>query len=506
MASIQSPIISMHGVTKRFGALTANDRIDIDVSSGTIHAIVGENGAGKTTLMRILYGVYRPDEGEIKLRGQTTDFHSPMQAIKAGVGMVTQHYSIIPELLIIDNLMLGAELTQGFLLDRKAAIERADELAKRIGFNFNWRALASTLSPTSSQKLEILKLLWRDSDILILDEPTAMLSPSDSNALFDNLHKLCDDSPRTILFVTHKLDEVMQHAQQVTVLRGGKKIADADVAGTSREQLTQWIVGQQINPIKKEPPRSFGEPMLTVSELTVRGDRGDIAVNSISLEIRSEEIVGIAGVDGNGQAELVEAIVGLRPVISGSIRFREVDLSRQSIRRRMELGLRYLPNDRLDGLIEDWSVSLNSVLGFHRKPPIGGLLMQSKAVNERARELVSEFDVKTPSLESSADLLSGGNQQRLMAARELYGEPNLLVACQPTCGLDISGAEQVHNVIRDKCAIGMAALVVSFDLDELIELCDRIVVMFRGKLFALPDGESKNRELIGLHMVGGAPR
>lgn len=503
------PAVEMRAITKRFGALVANDAVDLNVAEGSIHAIVGENGAGKTTLMRMLYGVYRPDAGGILMRGQPVEFANPKQAIAVGIGMVSQHYSIIPELTILDNLMLGAEMTRVGILQRNEASNRAQQLAEGMGFAFDWRALAATLSPASAQKLEILKLLWRDADILILDEPTAMLSPSDSDSLFDNLQMLSQGAdglrPRTVLFVTHRLQEVMSHARHVTVLRGGRKVAEAEVRTTSVPELTRWIVGETMT--TPETPltlRSPGRSVLQITDLTVRGRRGDIAVDRANLELRANEIVGIAGVDGNGQSELIEALVGLRSPLDGSIRLEGRDVLRSSTRARMNLGLRYLPEDRhRRAVIEDWSVAANSSLGFQRDPSLAsGGWMRPAALRARAEMLVREFSVKTTGPAALVRSLSGGNQQRLVVARTLFGRPSCLVAFQPTRGLDIRGAQQVYEAIRDHCAHGMAALIISFDLDELLDLCDRIAVMYRGQLIGPLQSEEMTRERIGALMVG----
>ena len=515
-----SPLIAMRGVTKRFGALVACDAVDLQVAAGTLHAIMGENGAGKTTLMRLLYGYYAPDAGEIYLRGRRVQFRSPADAIAHHIGMVSQHYSIIPELSALDNLILGAEPTRfGGWLDRRAAQAKAEQLAETLQFQPDWNRPAAELSVAARQKLEILKLLWRDAEILILDEPTAMLSPRDVDALFETLLRLKAQG-RTILLVTHKLNEAMRYADFVTVLRGGRKVADAPIAEVDAPTLTRWIVGEEspLTPLtKRGEGRSLhspltkggegwgeGESTLAIRDLFVASDRGGWGVQGLNLTVQAGEIVGIAGVDGSGQLELMEALAGLRPIARGEILLAGQPMHRWSTARRIQAGVRFLFDDRFRRMMApQWSVLENAILGAQRDPELQTLgWLKPRAIRQRAEQLIERFQVKVPSLRAPILQLSGGNQQRLVIARALYGRPRLLIAYAPTRGLDIRGAEATYAAIQDACQQGMAALVIAFDLDELMTHCDRIAVLFKGAIVQEFTREAFAREAIGAAMVG----
>jgi ABC-type uncharacterized transport system ATPase subunit len=588
-----SPLIAMRGVTKRFGALVACNAVDLQVAAGTLHAVMGENGAGKTTLMRLLYGYYAPDAGEIHLRGKRVQFRTPADAIAHHIGMVSQHYSIIPELSALDNLILGAEPTRiGGWLDRRAAQARAEQLADALEFQPDWSRPAAELSVAARQKLEILKLLWRDAEILILDEPTAMLSPRDVDALFETLLRLKAQG-RTILLVTHKLNEALRYADVVTVLRGGLKVADAPIAQVDAPTLTRWIVGedgassetpslsfplqaggteavptdgtapaQGVAPAQfpsqsrdtsaherfpsqsrdtsaherfpsrsgdtcaherfpsrsgdtsaheRFPSRSGGnlkeggiESCLVVRNLFVASERGGWGVQGLNLTVQAGAIVGIAGVDGSGQLELMEALAGLRPVAQGEILLLGQPMHRWSTARRIQAGVRFLFDDRFRRMMApQWSVLENAILGAQRDPELQTLgWLKPRAIRQRAEQLIARFQVKAPALRAPILQLSGGNQQRLVIARALYGSPRLLIAYAPTRGLDIRGAEATYAAIRDACQQGMAALVIAFDLDELMEHCDRIAVLFKGTIVQEFAREAFSREAIGAAMVG----
>jgi ABC-type uncharacterized transport system ATPase subunit len=588
-----SLLIAMRGITKRFGALVACNAVDLQVAAGTLHAVMGENGAGKTTLMRLLYGYYAPDAGEIYLRGKRVQFRTPADAIAHHIGMVSQHYSIIPELSALDNLILGAEPTRiGGWLDRRAAQARAEQLADALEFQPDWSRPAAELSVAARQKLEILKLLWRDAEILILDEPTAMLSPRDVDALFETLLRLKAQG-RTILLVTHKLNEALRYADVVTVLRGGLKVADAPIAQVDAPTLTRWIVGedgassetpslsfplqaggteavptdgtapaQGVAPARfpsrsgdtsaherfpsrsgdtsaherfpsrsgdtcaherfpsrsgeaftptRFPSRSGGnlkeggiESCLVVRNLFVASDRGGWGVQGLNLTVQAGAIVGIAGVDGSGQLELMEALAGLRPVAQGEILLLGQPMHRWSTARRIQAGVRFLFDDRFRRMMApQWSVLENAILGAQRDPELQTLgWLKPRAIRQRAEQLIARFQVKAPALRAPILQLSGGNQQRLVIARALYGSPRLLIAYAPTRGLDIRGAEATYAAIRDACQQGMAALVIAFDLDELMEHCDRIAVLFKGTIVQEFAREAFSREAIGAAMVG----
>ncbi|MDR3691060.1 MAG: ABC transporter ATP-binding protein [Fimbriimonas sp.] len=493
--------VRMRGITKRFGSVTALDRVDLDVEQGIIHAIVGENGAGKTTLMRVLYGALNSDEGSLEVEGKPVKFGTSREAIQAGVGMVSQHYGIIPELTCLQNLILGAE--GGPILRNRAAEERANALATKMGFEFDWQADASSLSPAGAQKLEILKLLWREARVMILDEPTAMLSPADAGALFESLDSLARDGA-TILLVTHRLPEVLEHCRTVTVLRAGKRIDEKAVAGTNGSELAQLIVGGALEASTHTAPFRPGAPVLEVSNLSVKGDRGEMALKGVGFQLRSGEILGIAGVDGSGQRELFESIAGLTKTVEGSIVLEGKSVDALSPSDRIAGGMRLIPEDRhAQGVVEEWSLNENAALGLQRLSPFArGATIDGSARHEMASKIAERFDTKHGGLNLPMSSLSGGNQQRFVAARSLCLDPRLVLAFQPARGLDIKGTLSVYEGIREVCRNGAAALVVSFDLDELLEQCDRVVAMNHGRMHEPPADRSKDRDTIGRLMVG----
>lgn len=487
--------VELKGITKRFGAVTALDSVNLQVEQGTIHAVVGENGAGKTTLMRILYGALLPDEGEVSVDGTVRHFRRSAEAIDAGVGMVSQHYGIIPQLTCLQNLILGAEGAP--VVNLHAAEKRAQELASRMGFQFDWNREAAELSPAGAQKLEILKLLWRNARIMILDEPTAMLSPADSDALFESMKQLVAEGA-TVLLVTHRIPEVLQHCAQVTVLRGGKWIDSLPVAKTDCPQLAKLIVGGDvIAPTERSAP-NLGSSLIEATDLKVIGDRGDEALKGISFCVREGEVVGIAGVDGSGQRELFQALVGVRKVQSGSLSLPSGSAE------RIRAGLRIIPEDRHDeGVIEDWSLEENAALGLQRLSPLSrGGKVDIGARRSWAEKVAARFRTKHGGLNLPMASLSGGNQQRYVAARALEFDPKTILAFQPARGLDLNATTEVYNAIRQKTEEGAGALVVSFDLDELLEHCDRILVMNGGRMFEPKPEEKKDRDAIGRLMVG----
>jgi simple sugar transport system ATP-binding protein len=490
----------MEGITKRFGALVANDAVDLEVEEGTIHAIVGENGAGKTTLMRVLYCLYRADEGRVFVNDVEQTFRSPQEALAAGIGMVSQHYAIIPELTCLDNLMLGHE--GKWLLDRKGAESRAEELAKQLGFAFDWNREAAELTPASCQKLEILKLLWRKAKVMILDEPTAMLSPEDGDALFENLRKLATDG-HTIILVTHRLSEVLENCKRVTVMRAGKKVANALVTQTDSRMLAELIVGEKLSD-PEQSQSTPGETVLEVRDLNVSGDRKDAAVRSATFDVRAGEIVGIAGVDGSGQRELVQALMGLRNS-SGRIALSGSSLASSApASERIAMGMALITEDRREeGVILDWPLQENALLGLQRSSFVSnkGVIDASKS-KQVGTAVLNRFQTKSEGLSYPMTSLSGGNQQRFVAGRSLYGNPKALIAFQPTRGLDIRGTQDVYAAIRAECEKGMGALIINFDLDDLLKYCDRILVMYSGVINEPPSHLAKDRHAIGRMMVG----
>lgn len=498
-----APAVAMRGITKRFGAVVALDNVDLTVRPGTIHALVGENGAGKTTLMKVLYGAHLPTEGTYTVDGVERRFRRSAEAIKAGIGMVSQHYSIIPELTCLQNLMLGAE--PGWAIDGGKAQAMAEELAKRMGFQFDWNAEARGLSPAGAQKLEILKLLWRRSRIMILDEPTAMLTPQDSDALYASLKQLVADGA-TVIVVTHRLPEVLEFCDDVTVLRGGKFITAKPVSQTNGPELAELIVGHAVEiPSPREHDVSANPVILNVSDLTVLGDRGDEAVKSASFRLKAGEIVGIAGVDGSGQRELYQALYGTKSARQGSISFLEKPVP-SSVRGRLDAGIQWIPEDRhSEAVVEDWSLIDNAALTRQGSAPFaekGWVSVNAKA--EAAGEIAERFNTKHGGTNQPMGSLSGGNQQRFVNGRALYRGPKLILAFQPARGLDIDATRLFYQALAEQTQAGAAALIVSFDLDELLTYCDRIIVMNGGKLSVPPAEKERDRTEIGRLMVGAA--
>ncbi|MCW5940470.1 MAG: ATP-binding cassette domain-containing protein [Fimbriimonadaceae bacterium] len=485
--------VSMTGVTVRFGSLTALENVDFEARPGHIHALVGENGAGKTTLMRVLFGSQRADSGEVTVDG------AHVKSRRAAIGMVSQHYSVIPQLKNLQNLMVGAE--PGAVLDRKRDRARAEGIARAMGFSFDWDAPSSSLSPAGAQKLEILKLLWRESQVMILDEPTAMLSPADSEELYTSLKRLAEEG-RTAIVVTHRIREVLDHCERVTVLRGGKRVATLPVAETDEANLARLIIGHDLRE-RGSATAEPGPPILMIERLTVLGDRGHRAVDDASLVVRKGEVVGIAGVDGSGQRELFQALIGTRSA-TGSVRFGGIDWLNLTTAKRLASGLRLVPEDRhAEAVIEDWSLFENAALGLHRDPPFAhGHWIDTQGRARQAGVIADAFKTRYGSLAQPMKSLSGGNQQRFVAGRGLTTQPKLIAAFQPTRGLDIDGSAKIYQAIRHECRQGAVALVVGFDLDELLVECDRVVAMCQGRIFEAPGGLERDRDAIGRLMVG----
>lgn len=494
----------MSGITQRFGPVVALDSVELTVQEGTIHAVVGENGAGKTTLMRILYGAQKPTAGKLEVGGKQVSFPNSKAAIEAGIGMVSQHYGIIAELSCLQNLILGAE--GGAILRGKAAMVRAEELAARMGFEFDWNALASTLSPAKTQKLEILKLLWRNAKIMILDEPTAMLSPADSDALFESMEKLADDGA-TVLLVTHRLPEVLDYCSWVTVLRGGKQVADMPVRKTSAKELARLIVGSDLHPRVSGARQTSGDFAIKIQDVVYgasSADSSEAKLKSVNITVRTGEIVGVAGVDGSGQRELFQVITGIVHPKSGTVQFGTEDVTVSTTASRIEKGLRIIPEDRhAEGVVECWNLEENSSLGLQRLEPFGTKGRINVGARRRwAGHVAEKFKTRHGGLRNPMSSLSGGNQQRFVAARALEKDPKILLAFQPARGLDLGGTADVYSAIRDRVDAGAAAIVVSFDLDELLEYCDRIVVMNGGVTYEPKAEAAKDRIQIGQLMVG----
>ena len=502
-----APAVEIRGATKRFGSVIALEGVDLTVEPGEIHALVGENGAGKTTLMKALYGAQALDAGTIRLFGERADFKSSKEAIAAGVGMVSQHYGILGELTCLQNLILGAE--EGALLSTDTKMARAEQLARSMGFPFDWDAPASELSPTGAQRLEILKLLWRGARVMILDEPTAMLSPSDGEALFGSLTKLVREEGATVILVTHRLPEVFDHCRNVTVLRGGKLVAALPVreatSSPSPGELASLIVGGEVREPAPRAPVAEAAPVLEVRGLTVLDPIGGRRLDGAVLSVRPGEVVGIAGVDGNGQRELFQAILGVQKA-SGDVTIAGEDVSSLPTAARLARGVRLIAEDRHDeAVVEGWSLVENAALGLQRQAPFArGPFIATRERKAEAGRIAERFRTRFGSLGGAMAGLSGGNQQRFVAARALGYSPKVVLAFQPARGLDLNSTVEVYDGIREACREGAGALVVSFDLDELLTHCDRIVVLSHGQLTSPPQGHERDRELIGRLMVGAA--
>jgi ABC-type uncharacterized transport system ATPase subunit len=496
--------LELRGITKRFGSLVANDRIDLSVSPGQVHALLGENGAGKTTLMNVLYGLLQPDEGEILLDGKTARFATPKDAIAAGIGMVHQHFMLVPVFTVAENVTLGMEETRpSGLLDRRKARRDVRELSRRYGLEVDPDALVENLPVGIQQRVEIIKALVREAAVLILDEPTAVLTPAETQDLFRIVRQLRDGGT-SIVFISHKLKEVQAIADTITVLRRGA-VAGEKPPSATEDELAAMMVGRSVQlKVSKETAKP-GEVVLDVEDLTVADETGRVWVNEMSFQVRAGEILGLAGVQGNGQTELCEALLGLRPAVSGHVRLNGRDLTHSTPRRRLHAGVAYIPEDRQeDGLIGDFSVADNMILDSYDRPPFSsGINLDLAAIASNAAERVREFDVRTTSADTPVGTLSGGNQQKVILARELGREHKVLVASQPTRGLDVGSIEFVHRRIVQQRDHGVAVLIVSSELDEIYALADRIAVIYEGRITGFRPPSVPVEEL-GLLMAGSA--
>ncbi len=500
----ETPALELRGITKRFPGVVANDRIDFDLQPGEVHALLGENGAGKSTLMNVLYGLYRPDEGEIQIGGQPVTMHSPKDAIERGIGMVHQHFMLIPVMTVAENIVLGTEPRRdGVLLDLSAAEKRVRELSEQYGLSVDPRARIEDISVGRQQRVEILKALYRGADILILDEPTAVLTPQEATELFGVLRSLTEQG-MSIIFISHKLNEVLSISDRITVLRRGQKVETLATAGATEESLARLMVGREVLLRVDKPPAETGEPLLEIKDLSVVDDRGLEAVRGVSLNVRAGEIVGIAGVDGNGQTELIDAITGLRRPASGTITVGGRDMTKANARKVLDEGMGHIPEDRqARGLVLEFTLTENLALEDYRSPPDSrwGWLFPRRML-ARARRLLREFDVRGGGPTARASALSGGNQQKVVIAREVGRDPRVLVAAQPTRGLDVGAIEYVHKrliTVRDE---HKAVLLVSLELEEILSLSDRILVLYEGRVVG-EYGPDASEEELGVAMTGG---
>ena len=498
-----APLLELSGITKRFPGVVANDHVDFDLVQGEVHALLGENGAGKSTLMSILYGLYHPDEGEIRLNGTPLRIDSPHVAIDNGIGMVHQHFMLIPVMSVAENIVLGVEPHRGPFLDLDAAEERVRDLSERFGLAVRPEARIDSISVGMQQRVEILKALYRGAEILILDEPTAVLTPQEAEELFAIVRSLQAEG-KSIIFITHKLNEVLQIADRITTLRFGKQVGTVPRAGATQESLARMMVGREVVLRVEKPPAQPGEVLLSAEDLVVVDDRGLEACRGVSLEVRAGEIVGIAGVDGNGQSELIDALTGLRQPASGRIVVGGKDVTNASARDVLDNGIGHIPEDRQRrGLVLDFSLAENLALHDYRTPPESrfGWLFPRRLV-ERARRLLKEFDVRGGGPQTPAAALSGGNQQKVVVAREVSRDPRVLVAAQPTRGLDVGAIEFVHRRLVTERDEGRAIMLVSFELEEILSLSDRILVVYEGRIVGEYPPDVSEEDL-GFAMTGG---
>ncbi len=496
-------LLEMEGITKRFPGVVANEAVDFDVRRGEVHTLLGENGAGKSTLMKILYGLYHADEGEVRLSGKPVTINSPSDAIDRGIGMIHQHFMLVPTLTVAENVALGLPPIRRIRQDLGPVRERISELSDAYGLQVDPDAYIWQLAVGERQRVEIMKAIYRDVSLLILDEPTSVLTPAEVDDLFVTLRQMTDGG-RGLVFISHKLHEVMALSDRITVLRGGRVTGRTMPSETSREQLAHMMVGREVQLAPTRLESKAAEARLKVKDLNVLGDRGTPAVTDFDLEVRSGEVVGIAGVSGNGQRELAEALAGLRPVVSGEVVMNGVETTDRTPKEIRRLGVSYIPEERMrDGAIGEFSVAENLILTDHDRPPISRRgLLDFKQIEDGCSDLVRRFTVKTPTLDTPTANLSGGNIQKLVIARELSGEPELLIASQPTRGVDIGAAEYIHTVLMDQRAGGTAILLISEDLDEVIGLSDRIAVMFEGRIMGTLDQEEATVQRLGLLMAG----
>ena len=497
-------VLEMRHITKRFPGVVANDDVSIDLHEGEVHALLGENGAGKSTLMNVLYGLYHPDEGEIVIKGNRVQLGSPRAAIDHGVGMVHQHFMLIPVMRVAENIVLAVEPTRrGVLLDTREAEERVQELSERYGLLVDPRALVEDITVGQQQRVEILKALYRGADILVLDEPTAVLTPQEAKELFEIVRSLTAQG-KSVIFITHKLNEVLEIADRITVLRRGKKVETLAAAGATEESLARLMVGREVLLRVDKGEASPGEALLDVDELRVFDDREIEKVRGVTFQVRAGEIVGIAGIDGNGQTELIDALTGLRSVASGSVHLDGEDVTQLDAHGHYDAGLGHIPEDRQRrGLVLEFSIAENLALHDYRAAPASrlGWLFPSR-LTERAGNLVKEFDVRGGGPQARAGGLSGGNQQKVVLAREIDRNPRVLIAAQPTRGLDVGAIEFVHRRLIEERDEGRGVLLVSLELEEILSLSDRILVVYEGEIVGeFPPTVTEDE--LGLAMTGG---
>jgi general nucleoside transport system ATP-binding protein len=500
--SAEKPLVALRGIVKEFPGVRANDGVDFDLPGGEVHALLGENGAGKTTLMNVLTGLVRPDAGSIEIRGKRVDLRSPRQAIESGIGMVHQHFRLVDLFTVAENVTLGWHAPKAVIRPRVLEGEIA-QLSETYGMRVEPDRPVWQLSVGEQQRVEILKNLYRGAEVLILDEPTAVLTPQEALGLFEALRRMTEEG-RGVVFISHKLDEVMAVADRVTVLRRGRNVGTVEKARTTQRELARMMIGQDLPQGAVPGDREPGEPILRLEAVEARDARGLPALRGVDLEVRAGEVLGIAGVAGNGQLALAEAVVGLRPLRSGRVVLDGRDVSRWSVSRRIEAGIGYCPEDRLRfGVAPALSVQENLIAKSYRRAPVGGrFLLRRGQARRAAEELARRFDVRGADLDAPVASLSGGNVQKVVLAREISANPRLLIAAQPTRGLDVGAAEATRRLLIEQRDAGRAVLVISEDLDELIRISDRIAVIYEGRIMGSFPAHEADEEQVGLLMAG----
>jgi len=495
--------VQLENIVKRFPGVLANDRVDFEVRSGEIHALLGENGAGKTTLMRILYGLYQADEGRILIDGRPLDIRSPADSIRSGIGMIHQHFMLVPTLSVAANVALNLPSSRGPLLDLDRVAQRIRSLSQTYGLHVDPQAIVWQLAVGEQQRVEIIKALYRGADVLILDEPTAVLTPQEVDELFSTLRRMAQDG-HSLIFISHKLHEVLSISDRVTVLRSGRVVQSLKTSQTNRQELARLMVGREILLRVERLPIPLGHVRLRLQGVRTMGDRGLPAVRGVDLEVRAGEIVGIAGVSGNGQRELAETIAGLRRPSEGRIFIDDVDVTANAPRALIDHGLAYVPEERLrDGVVRELTVEENLMLEDHGTTPFArGIFMDFARIASHCSQLIRDFEIKTPSRSTPLRNLSGGNIQKLILSRELSRKPSVLVAAQPTHGVDIGSTEYIHRLLVAQREAGTATLLISEDLDEVRNLSDRIAVMYEGRIMGILDRDRATVEQLGLMMAG----
>ena len=496
--------LEMRGIVKRFPGVLANAGVDFDIRAGEVHALLGENGAGKSTLMRQLYGLYRPDEGEIRIDGRPQAFHSPADAIRAGIGMIHQHFMLVPTLTVAENVALGLRSTRAPLMDLDRVCARIETLARAYGLKVDPRSFVWQLAVGEQQRVEILKALYRGASLIILDEPTAVLTPQEVEDLFLTLRRMASEG-HALIFISHKLHEVLAISDRITALRDGRVVGERATRDVTRSELAQLMVGREVRPMLAEA-REPGPVRLQLTDLRAQGDRGRECLRGVSLEVCGGEILGVAGVSGNGQTELAQCLAGLRKLSGGSVKLDGQEVTYAPPRGRLAAGQAYIPEERMrDGTIRDFSVLENAFLHDHTAPAYTrGPFLNFPAMRAQASALVQRFNVKTPSLETPIKNLSGGNIQKLILARELSRHPKVLIAAQPTRGVDIGATEYIHQRLLEQRAAGTAILLISEDLDEIQTLSDRIAVMYEGRIMGIFRRGEATPAALGLLMAGVA--